>query len=72
MINWIRKRLGHHVCEEFTKWAIREVECFRVPSSARETIAALNEPDGRIHYIRRFQERECTECGKLQQRELDA
>lgn len=70
MINWIRKRLGYHVCEEFTKWRTIEGLYGRAPTDPYEFMTSLNDPECKIHFRRRWQERACTMCGKVQEREL--
>jgi hypothetical protein len=67
-LDWLRKRLGYHVCEEFTRWETFEGKFARVPRDIEESILAGGAE--RIEFTRRWQERECTICGKLQQRDL--
>lgn len=67
MINWLLKRLGYHVCEEFTRWRTIEAQYARTPMLFETSPPG----DGRIRFTRCWQERECTVCGKLQQRELE-
>lgn len=77
IINWLKKKLGFHVCEEFTQWAIVTKECSRVPSSFsdRTHVMLRQTPwnqvdDGLIHYTRTWQQRKCTLCGKWQREDL--
>jgi hypothetical protein len=68
ILAWLRKRLGHHVCEEFTRWETFKANCSRVPYSLDERVSAGTTE---IEFTRRWQERQCTICGAIQQRELE-
>jgi hypothetical protein len=67
LLNWLRKKMGYHVCEEFTQW----IEYERL----FERQAYHNEPafikSGVVRFTTRWQERKCTICGKIQQEVLD-
>ena len=68
MIRFIKRLLGHHVCDEFTQW----------DRKSRQICVSLRYPeDGRIALYRptalrtiHWQERRCTICGKMEQRML--
>lgn len=67
MTDWLWRRLGYHVCDEFTQWEARQANFVRVPVDAMEfAITGKTE----IEYTRRWQERRCTVCGVIQQRDL--
>lgn len=70
MINRILKRLGYHVCEEFTQWETLTADCSRPAVYPHDGMRGLDE-SGTIHYTRRWQERTCTICGRVQQRPLN-
>jgi hypothetical protein len=58
--NWWIKAWGGHVCEEFTRWESYE--------AAFSVTTALMKGSGIL--IKRWQERTCTQCGKLELRPL--
>lgn len=65
LLDWIRKRLGYHVCEEFTQWeTVVGHYSNKLISSQRGTVAEWKSTE-------RWQERCCTICGKVQQQKLD-
>ena len=68
--NWLFKRLGVHVCEEFTQWEKHLANCTRTHEIDPFTLSTvvLKKP---IVFTRTWQERRCTMCGKIEQRELD-
>lgn len=72
MILWLRRIwglvTGRHVCEEFTRWETKERNFVRAPIDINEKV--LNGWKTEIEYTRRWQERQCTICGKIQQRDL--
>jgi hypothetical protein len=64
---WLRKLLGYHVCEEFTRWTTRQADFERpVGSMAEKVIPNVTH----VRYTRRWQERECTICGRVEQRDI--
>ena len=62
--NWIKERLGYHVCREFTQWQsfTKDFQCY----NTRSGVLISEYP-----VTKRWEERRCTLCGKLQQHELD-
>ena len=64
---WLMKKLGYHVCEEFTQWEDHQAN-FRRPATMDEHVWAKTET---VVFTRRWQERHCTICGKIQQRDLE-
>ena len=66
MLDWLWKKFGYHVCEEFTQWETHKAR-FQRPATSKEVI--WNEVTV-VEYTRRWQERRCTLCGQLQQRQL--
>lgn len=56
-----------HVCEEFTRWTTREAETVRAPTHEEWMRGNVRT---RIKEAVRFQERECTICGKIEQRKI--
>ena len=66
MLDLIRKKLGYHVCEEFTQWEAHTTFHHYVrPSDLIEP-----NPNLVIDYVDRWQERRCTICGRIYQKEL--
>jgi hypothetical protein len=64
MINWLKKLLGLHACEEFTRWTERT----QMHESA---VWLLSDGDLLTKVIkRRWQERACTICGKVKSLQL--
>lgn len=65
MISRLKKWLGYHVCEKFSKWEYRVIHWQRVPT-------ALEFAEGFKHvtYSREFQQRHCLDCGKIQRKEF--
>lgn len=61
-MKWIKKLFGYHVCETFTQWKVYTGDFERAPTM-EETVWAKKTT---IHYTRRWQERKCTVCGKLE------
>ena len=72
MFNWFWKLLGYHVCEEFTQWKVKLAR-FSRPATYEEVIngQCAGVQISRVSYSNRWQERQCTICGKLYQRELE-
>jgi hypothetical protein len=71
--NWIRKRRGQHVCEEFTRWRVRRAyrqTSFPWDSDFHERRSNAREAVSDGVYNVQWQERECTICGKVQREEL--
>ncbi len=70
LTNWIRKRLGHHVCEEFTRWERREQDFLKTHEwdDVFGETRVLPKPQ---KYTRVWQERQCTICGKIEQQSLE-
>jgi len=66
MINWIKKKLGLHACEKWTKWEIKRAIASR--SAIGEEILAGHRI---IKAVRCWQERSCIECGYVQQSDLE-
>lgn len=58
MINWIKKKFGYHVCEEFTQWETYE-------QNMEQVLSFKNIPIGVTQYVETRQQRNCTLCGKL-------
>ena len=69
MFNWLWKRLGYHVCEEFTQWETHKVTFSRLTDYKRDGMIALRVD--RVKYTKRWQERPCTICGRIEQHELE-
>ena len=70
MFNWFWKWLGYHVCEEFTRWETKQANYSR-PRVRYDDGCFQEYSEERITYTRRWQERTCTICGKVEQRELN-
>lgn len=68
MFNWIKKKFGYHVCEEFTQWTDRSVTYCTTHTRIGGVLVALADPN---RWSERFQERRCTTCGKVEQRKLE-
>lgn len=72
LMNWLRKKLGVHVCEEFTQWTV--IHRFSMPIKAsqfnEDVSRAVQSSIERGHFTSRIQERTCTICGKVEQQEL--
>lgn len=56
LIDWLKKKFGCHVCEELTRWEVR-LSCGRYGTGPE--------------FTERWQERQCTICGKIQQTLLE-
>lgn len=67
-MNWFRRRLGYHVCDEFTRWTVRTQERLRAPTADEFFRGGVMHQLVRVHD--RWQERECTVCGKVHRREI--
>ena len=68
MLEWLWKRLGYHVCEEFTQWQDCRGTYTRPTTVELDGMLALDVDQ--ITYSRRWQERSCTICGLIQQRDI--
>lgn len=63
---WHKER-DKHVCSEFTQWVTKAANYTRCPMLfEREANPGVD----KIEFTKRWQERKCTICGALQQREL--
>ncbi len=69
VLNWIKKKLGYHVCEEWTQWEQFQ-GTFRRPTSY-EVDGSLWINVKELEYTRRWQERKCTICGRQQVESLE-
>ena len=58
---------GIHICEEFTQWEEHKANYIR-HVEITEYLAGFPET---IEFTRRWQERHCTICGKIEQRDLE-
>jgi hypothetical protein len=60
------KLFGIHICTEFTKWETFKGE-FSRPTEITEYLVGMPET---LFFSRRWQERSCIVCGKIEQRNL--
>lgn len=67
-MNWLWKKLGYHVCEEFTQWETRQENFTRPVRDMTERIKLGWVTT--VEYTKRWQERRCTICGVMEQRSL--
>lgn len=68
--NWFLKKLGVHVCEEFTQWKTMTKIVATVPMTehgVQEFRDMLEQVDTQKIWTHRWQERTCTMCGKVGQ-----
>lgn len=61
--DWIRRKLGYHVCRKFTPWEYKR-------ENVRVIYREFGVPISRSNVTQIWQERRCTECGKIQQQRL--
>ena len=66
MFNWFWKRLGYHVCEEFTRWRQRESVSSCAPWEVDWIKGVV-----RVETVTRYLERECTICGLIQRKTIE-
>ena len=67
--NWLKKKLGQQVCEEWTQWEAKHGTFERnYDYDLFDRLVHLDEP---IVTTRRWQERRCTLCGFIEQRDLE-
>jgi hypothetical protein len=61
MFNWLRKRLGYHVCEEFTQWEVKrqKFEGCIINTFTGDVVVES------VVREKRWQERRCMLCGRL-------
>lgn len=64
----IKRLLHRHVCEEFTQWETHTGHYSRPAEDLDGMLLVLDR--AKIKYTKRWQERTCTICGKIEQREL--
>ena len=65
MLDWLWKRLGYHVCEEFTQWEQHSATVLVTPYSGKMPLLSMQ------HEVTRcWQERRCTICGKTRKESL--
>jgi len=70
LINWYKRTiLKEHICEEFTQWKTWKQDFSRPTSYRIDGDIALRQ--NTIEFTKRWQERHCTMCGKMEQRILD-
>ena len=67
ILNWIRKRFGYHVCEEFTQWEDVTRQMVRAPTE--DEVWNGGKIGTMIEYIEKWQLRRCTMCGKIETRQ---
>lgn len=68
MIQFFRRLVGLTCCIEFTQWEDHKAE-FSRPITRDDNIPYTSHMET-IEYTKRWQERRCTICGKIQQRRL--
>jgi len=68
MMKFIYRLLGWECCGEWTQWTDRQSDFERPTDYDTDGIIAFR--TDRIVFTRRWQERKCTICGKIQQRDL--
>lgn len=60
---------GVHLCNEFTRWETKEIAYSRPRAYLTDPIP--RDPNiTTVEWIEKFQERQCTLCGKIQQKNL--
>lgn len=64
---WLRRLFGWDCCGSWSEWKTYKAKCSRIPDNYEELTLAGCE---NIIFTRRWQERYCTKCGKIQQRDL--
>ena len=69
MFNWFKKRLGYHVCEEFTQWERKTRNVTRPSVLEHDGVLALGHKT--VTRTDLWQECRCTECGRIQQLPLE-
>ena len=69
MIRWLRRILGIECCGPWSPWETHEAKFSRIPFTMDERIRSGWQDS--IEFTRRWQERHCTVCGKIQQREMN-
>lgn len=67
LIKWLKKKMGYHVCETFTKWEVITTNYER-PATMEEHIWANADT---VTITRTSQKRHCTECGYAQVKSLN-
>jgi hypothetical protein len=69
VLHWLRRWFGWDCCGEWTQWETLQAEYSRPPRDSLEWIS-LGTTATQVRYTRRWQERRCTLCGRVQQQEL--
>ncbi len=67
MLNWLWKKLGYHICEEFTQWQTFQQNRTRMATEEEWFMHDIKT----VAYSVRYQRRRCTLCGKVEERKLD-
>jgi hypothetical protein len=68
LIRLIKRWMGIHVCEEFTRWEVRNARYSRPANLLEDGPIACRK--GTIEFTRKWQERQCTICGRIEQQDL--
>jgi hypothetical protein len=68
MKSFIYRLLGWECCGEWTQWTTRQADFERPAKYSLDGEIALRTDT--IVYTLRWQERQCTVCGRMQQRDL--
>ena len=69
MFGVIRRLIGWECCGEWTQWEVKAAN-FERPCTMDDGMAFLKGLTT-IEHTKRWQERQCTLCGRMQQRNLD-
>lgn len=69
MIKWIRKKLGYHICEDFTEWKHNQRTHARLPNHRDDTLTQIVRNE-KIYNTVYWQERKCKICGFIQHKKL--
>ena len=68
-MKFIKRLLGWECCGEWTQWESKKANFTRWADVQTDGYVALK--TDKIEYTKRWQERRCTLCGRIQQRDLD-
>lgn len=68
IVDFVRKRLGYHVCEEFTRWEKKQCNYERPATIEHDGVLAVGQK--KVVWTVYWMERKCTTCGMIYQKRL--
>jgi hypothetical protein len=70
MMTWLRRFFGLECCGPWSKWERKRIEKQVAPRTAAQASMMMNDDSVGYFVTKRWQERHCQKCGRIQQETL--